>query len=249
MSTQYDSIGASYDSYQKLPNALLTQYNVETSVSPYVKGAKVLDLACGSGHYSNRMLEMGAEKVVGVDISPVMIDVARVKYTSDQISFHVHDCSKPRTFEGGPFDLVLAVWLLSYAPNGVEMGDMFRTIAMNLTNGGRFVGITPPPTNEPLQWTEKLAEIDPEQYGGVASRLTGEVEDGAAVRVIIVAGPKNIEFDSYHLRKSVYETAGRVGGMNGKVIWRSAVLPDNSEDSWHRLVEKPHFSLMEVSKE
>ena len=52
MSTQYDDIGATYEEMRKLPISVLQDANVEAAVVPFVKGAKVLDLACGTGYYS-----------------------------------------------------------------------------------------------------------------------------------------------------------------------------------------------------
>lgn len=45
-------------------------------ISEHVKGASVLDVGCGEGFVSRNMIKMGAAKVVGVDVSPGMIDRA-----------------------------------------------------------------------------------------------------------------------------------------------------------------------------
>jgi malonyl-CoA O-methyltransferase len=44
---------------------------------PEVKGQTVLDLACGSGRYLAILIERGAGRVVGVDLSPQMLKRAR----------------------------------------------------------------------------------------------------------------------------------------------------------------------------
>lgn len=59
MSTQYDGIGTSYDEMRKLPVALLERSNVQAAVTPYIHGARVLDLACGTGYYSQFLLTLG----------------------------------------------------------------------------------------------------------------------------------------------------------------------------------------------
>ena len=248
MSTQYDDIGASFDEMHEIPAANLCDYNFQAAVAPYVKGAKVLDLACGTGHYANLMLEMGAESVVGVDISSVMIDAAKANYASDKLSFCVGDCSQPTKVESGPFDLVIGAWLLNYAPSGLKMADMFRNIAMNLTDQGRFVGITPHPSEEPMSFVQKAAEVRPVQYGNVTVFPTGEVEDGITVEVVTVTRSKTIEFDCFHLRMSVYEASAREGGMKGTLEWKPTLLPEGSEELWRSYIQVPHFGLMVVSK-
>lgn len=69
---KYDeSFSADADSYQKqviLPN-------ITRMLAPGV-GDKILDLACGSGFFSGAFAEGGA-KVLGVDISPELIEVAK----------------------------------------------------------------------------------------------------------------------------------------------------------------------------
>lgn len=42
-----------------------------------LRGLKVADLACGSGHYTRKLQAAGAAQVVGVDISPEMVAIAR----------------------------------------------------------------------------------------------------------------------------------------------------------------------------
>lgn len=139
MSNQYDNIGEAYNIKGELAVTLLQDANVEAVIKPYIRGARVLDLACGNGHYSRACIGWGASSVVGVDISPKMIDVARRSTTSEKIVFEMADCSKPRKYRGGEYDLVFAGWLLNYAPSGKDMADMFRNVALNLKDGGHFV--------------------------------------------------------------------------------------------------------------
>lgn len=61
VSTQYDDMGAAYEEMRKLPISVLQDANVEAAVAPFIKGAKVLDLACGTGHYSKKFFEWGAK--------------------------------------------------------------------------------------------------------------------------------------------------------------------------------------------
>lgn len=42
-----------------------------------VKGLRVLDLACGNGHYTRIIFERGAKEVDGVDLSSEMIHLAK----------------------------------------------------------------------------------------------------------------------------------------------------------------------------
>lgn len=249
MSTQYDSIGTSYDEMRKLPIANLQDHNVQEAVIPYIKGAKVLDLACGTGYYSNAFLEWRALKAVGVDISSAMVDAAMASSVLDRLSFEVADCSIPKKYEGGPFDLVFGAWLLNYAPSGTEMASMFRNADVNLKGGGHFVGITPHPTQDPRGHVEKALAVKPLRYGGVSVTITGDVEGGVATHLETMTDPK-VEFDAYHLQKSVYEIAARAGGLQGALTWRPVVRDTVAEadTSWDTYFTVPHFAVMVVAK-
>jgi len=50
---------------------------------PYVKGKRVLDIACGEGYGTSALLMGGAKKVIGVDISREACDFAKAKYKVD----------------------------------------------------------------------------------------------------------------------------------------------------------------------
>ena len=139
MSNQYDNIGEAYNIKAKLAVTFLQDADVEAIIKPYIPSARVLDLACGNGHHSRACIGWGANSVGGVDISSIMIDVARKSTISENIIFEMADRSKPRKYRGGEHDLIFAGWLLNYAPSGKEMADMLHNVALNLKDGGHFV--------------------------------------------------------------------------------------------------------------
>ena len=49
----------------------------------------VLDLGCGTGHLTERLSEITAGRVVGVDPAPGMVAQARSNYCSERISFEI----------------------------------------------------------------------------------------------------------------------------------------------------------------
>jgi ubiquinone/menaquinone biosynthesis C-methylase UbiE len=259
MSTQYNAIGTGYNDMKSLPAARLERANVHRAVAPHVSGAKVLDLACGTGYYSLALLEWGATSVVGVDISQAMVEGARKAAKAANVEgkakFLVGDCSKPVAFEGGPFDLVVAAWLLNYAPNRKEMTDMFECIRMNLKEGAVFVGITQPPA-EDLKREAELSRADPWRKYGVSLLYKKEIEDGYKTRVVGHVAPETVEFDNYYLRKSVYEESARAGGMQGRIVWNEITLPQHHRDVlgkfedgfWDDDLNSPHFGVMTVGR-
>jgi len=55
----------------------------------YSKGKEVLDISCGTGYGSKILLDAGATKVVGVDISSEAINFARTRYQQNGLEFKV----------------------------------------------------------------------------------------------------------------------------------------------------------------
>ena len=257
MANQYDSIAAPYNEMRKAPAAKLVDHNVKVAVSPFVKGAKVLDLACGTGLYTQALYSWGASQVFGVDLSSGMIDVARTTVTSENVQFEVSDCSKPKIFGTGEYDLVLGAWLLNYAASKEEMTDMYRTVAMNLKDNGVFVAVTPHPSEDGKAHLQKSLEVRPVGLDEVAVFPKYEVADGLKTRLISVLRSGNVEFEAYYLNKTVYETSAREGGLKGELLWRPIELPEvefqapasnQKTEYWQTHLSVPHFGILIIRK-
>ncbi|KAI4202624.1 MAG: hypothetical protein LQ350_002417 [Teloschistes chrysophthalmus] len=260
MSTQYDSIVEPYEEFRKAAFARLENYNIRQALAPYIKGAKILDLACGTGLYSHQLIDWGASQVVGVDISAGMIATAKAKAISSDVSYQVEDCSKPKEFEGGPFDIVFGSWLLNYAPNTSVLADMFANISMNLKEGGRFVGVTVKASENPREYIEATAKMNIMFWEYARMEWRGDVDGGISTRVVADIGSGTLSFEYYHLRESAYDRAAQEGGMKGPLTWKTLTLPeDESEIFGHRLKDReglwaeysklPHFSVLEIQKD
>ncbi|GIV95435.1 MAG: SAM-dependent methyltransferase [Herpetosiphonaceae bacterium] len=83
------------------------------SLLPPIKGKRVLDAGCGSGAYSDWLVQHGAE-VVGCDISPKMVQIARQRLQGRARILQA-DLSQPLTFaETASFDLIVSALALDY---------------------------------------------------------------------------------------------------------------------------------------
>jgi magnesium-protoporphyrin O-methyltransferase len=78
-----------------------------------LRGARVLDAGCGTGAMATELAQRGA-KVIAVDISPQLIDIARRRLhpaLTDNVDFQSGDLSDPAL---GSFDFALAMDSLIY---------------------------------------------------------------------------------------------------------------------------------------
>jgi SAM-dependent methyltransferase len=268
-STQYNSQQAPYDELRKTSIAIIERVNIRSIVLPFIQGANVLDLACGSGFYSHAFLRWGASRVVGVDISSAMLNEARTlgQNSSYKVDLIEADCSKPVAYEGGPFEVVFGAWLLNYASTGKEMAEFWRNIYLNLKPGGHFVGVTPPPTNDPAGFIESECRIRPlpTASGGLYSTVTRHVDEGVDFhlhRSGTLAG--DLDFDTYHLRKDVWIAAAREAGFEGQIHWDVTSVPSDfmenpgkygeennggaSAEELATYAKLPHYGLIHVKK-
>src|SRR5215510_3666754 len=76
VSDQYGAVSGQYDRVKNLPYAMVERETLCAGL-PDLTGRRILDIGCGSGYYSRLFKRLGAETVVGVDIVPEMIDLAR----------------------------------------------------------------------------------------------------------------------------------------------------------------------------
>jgi len=86
-------------------------------LKPYLAGKTVLDVGCASGRFAFQMLDAGAAKVYGVDISPEALQIAdahRIQAgLEEQLDFSVADVVNPAS----PLpqsDLVTALGVIEY---------------------------------------------------------------------------------------------------------------------------------------
>ncbi|MFN3992212.1 MAG: magnesium protoporphyrin IX methyltransferase [Tabrizicola flagellatus] len=96
-----------------------------------LRGARVLDAGCGTGAMAAELAQRGAQ-VVGVDISPQLIDIARRRLhpaQAGQVDFRAGDMSDPAL---GRFDFVMAMDSLIYyrdADIGRVLGNLSQRTA------------------------------------------------------------------------------------------------------------------------
>jgi len=224
----YDTLQRPYDYIRKSTIASIETENVRDTVAPFIQDARILELACGSGFYTYKLLEWGARSILGVDISSVMIDEARRVTLGKEVSFIQADCTIPRVYDEGGFDIVFGAWLLNYAPDRAELAKMFRTIAMNLKEGGRFVAVTVVPSSNPIEALNAEVKLRPMPVGSgrLIHQYIKDVEDGIYLNVHGNTPVGDLDFKCYHLKREVYEEAAREAGLKGKLEWGVTSVPE-----------------------
>lgn len=105
------------------------------SMMPDLKGKKVLDLGCGFGEHCRQFVNRGAEKVVGIDISEKMLEVAKVESYDPKITYlnmPMEDIAGLRE----QFDVVVSSLAFHYVE---DFEGVIRNIHSLLKENGIFI--------------------------------------------------------------------------------------------------------------
>jgi malonyl-CoA O-methyltransferase len=100
---------------------------------PHLKEKSVMDAGCGTGKFCSIAEQQGASKILGLDLSPVMIDVAK---TNCRITkFTCGDLSSA-TLEENNFDIIICALVLGHIENLTPALDH---LLKALKNGGALI--------------------------------------------------------------------------------------------------------------
>lgn len=209
---QYDEVAAMYE--EGRARMALYQCHCQDpvifEVLGDVRGKALLDLACGDGFYTRRFrTELGADPVVGVDLSPMLIRQAEAAERREPlgIDYRVGDVT---TLElDRRFDAVTAIHLLHYLQSEAEIEAALRRIHDLLRPTCSFVTMIANPEFD-------LAQHDPEDSKRKFGYYFSKAEPGNGGRLFFHPGGFEKERElTFELRRwdraFLDEIARRVG--------------------------------------
>lgn len=148
----YDDLAEEYAARvdEKAYNADL-DFPAVTGLVPDVEGKRVLDAGCGSGRYSEWLLDRGAE-VLAIDVSEEMVRAARER-VGDRADVRLADLGEPLSFaSGNEFDAIVSALALHYVR---DWRSTFAEFARVLKPGGVLVCSIEHPVDQ-FQWLEDV---------------------------------------------------------------------------------------------
>ena len=107
-------------------------------------GARVADLGCGSGVFTELLRRRGYRSV-GLDISPKLVEVGRGKYPGLEL---IEGDAENLPFENASLDGVLLSGLVHHFPDPRRLASEVKRV---LKSGGRFMAFDPNRMN-PFMW-------------------------------------------------------------------------------------------------
>ncbi len=107
-----------------------------------VEGKMVIDLGCGTGTFTNNPFLKNAEKVLGVDSSKKMLEIARTN-APIHVSFVRANIEKSLPFPDQSFDKVISIMVL----HTVEyLNDAISELSRIMKNSGESLIVVPHPS-------------------------------------------------------------------------------------------------------
>ena len=159
--TDYDPFAHTYDRHWA-PDAAerVAQILDDHVLADLPAEARVLDIGCGTGHLARILTDRGFD-VVGIDISPKMLAIAR--QNAPDASFEVADA---RTFElDAPVQLALSTFdTFNHLLSTDDLGAAFHQVHAALADGGRFFFDLNTPQKYRHNWAHTFSVEDDDHF-------------------------------------------------------------------------------------
>nr|WSW70881.1 class I SAM-dependent methyltransferase [Streptomyces sp. NBC_00995] len=134
----FDALGADYE--QAFGGSAAHHASLELLLARLAPGSRVLDVGCGTGRPTAWALTGAGHEVLGVDVSPVMVDIASRQVPGAE--FRCVDVRELRA-EDESFDAVCVYFSLLQLSRA-EQTDVLRLAARVLRRGGHLAVATVP---------------------------------------------------------------------------------------------------------
>jgi ubiquinone/menaquinone biosynthesis C-methylase UbiE len=244
MTTNYDPIAESYKRSKLQPWRTHIEAFTLLQLIGDPTGLAVLDVACGEGFYTRLLRQRGATRVVGVDLSQGMVDLARRQEAEQKlgITYLLGDARQlPFTAE---YDLAVAAYLLNYARDREELRAMCAGIARSLKPGGRFITVN---SNPGLDFSTAPSY---RQYAfeTQAARPFGE---GSPITWTFFLEDSSFSIENYYLDVAVHEEMLRAAGFH-EIHWHPPQVSSQGEaafgaEFWKVFLEHPPVTFLECT--
>jgi toxoflavin synthase len=241
----YDPVAEQYRRSKFAPfRSHVEQYTLRKLIGP-LQGESALDLACGEGYYSRLLKTWGAGAVVGVDVSPNMIELARQQEASHSlgITYHVQDV---RALElGQRFDLVVAAFLFNHAHNRDEFLEMAQAVERHMAPEGKLVAVISR-GDQPVSAYPKITKY------GFSKSTPGDLVEGAPITITFHVDTGDFSIVNPCLFQSTMISGFDDAGLRQQVWQAPLVSPEGlaqfGQDYWNDFIEEPALIFVEARR-
>jgi SAM-dependent methyltransferase len=224
----YNDHATEYSHSKLLPFRFIETFNFLELVKQILSNKDsqiVLDVACGDGFYTRKIKELMAIncKVIGVDISQEMINIAK-KITDpvldiDYIHYDGSKFAEPEFRDllpvnsNGFVDHVSGVFFLNYAKNQEQLITYLKSVASVLKPGGFFFGLNDNPRDDGSWFNQnRFKEIGFDKY--IPYHEQGERYEGQPVKYKMFNTDGTVlEITNYWIPPHKFKEAFKIAGF------------------------------------
>jgi SAM-dependent methyltransferase len=121
-------------------------------------GRSWLDFGCGAGEITTQLAMLWASRVVGVDVTPGLLEMTRRRAELDGVSDRVQViCGDISSLEPQPVDIVLSFAVLHHMPD--HLPEVIPVIRRWLNPGGIFISAEPVSYIGWLEWLRQHSGV------------------------------------------------------------------------------------------
>ena len=209
------------------------------SLLPELAGKRILDLGCGYGENCTEFVKKGASKVMGIDISKKMLEVAEKENSDPKITFKnmpMEDIAQLSE----KFDIVVSSLALHYVK---DFSGLVRNVLSLLDDGGLFIFSQENPINTCFTQGERWTKDS--EGNKIYANISNYSTDGERKSKWFVDGVVK-----YHRTfSSIINTLIENGFQIVKLIEPAPSPEMVSAHPEHKdLLHKPDFLLVKASK-
>lgn len=204
---------------------------------------RLLDLGCGPGDLTRWIAERYAVRIVAVDASAAMIDLARAHCPHGSVEYHVSEVDALPFLPDASMDAAMACFLFTCVSEPSLMHSLIAEAVRVLRPGGRFTVLVPHPDHEHDVSFEGFHRGEPG-----AEYLAG---DSIPIRVRRRDGSWTTITNTYWPRETFHEALAKAGLVD--ITELAPVLADAhgvadpeliAEREWTRERHTPPFLLL-----
>lgn len=122
-----------------------------------VEGKVVIDGGCGNGHLTFQIAQRGTKRVVGIDQSRRMIELAKMRFSAPNLTFEVADLTQVLNWEENEVDCIVVNMVLQYLN---DLSSFLREAHRVLKTGGSIVASIDHPSHSLFMRALQLAGTD-----------------------------------------------------------------------------------------
>ncbi len=216
MTIDYNNLADKYKKFLELPVFHYVDEHTFFSILGDLTGKSILDLGCGEGIYTRKLKQRGARRVVGVDISEEMIELARQEEVREPLGIEYIVGNMFELGEIGSFDLVVACYVISAFPTKEQLLKTCQTISKNLKPTGRFVAV-----NVNLEMPPNLYHLC-EKYGFNVS-IFEPLQEGTTISSTFLIDGEKYSVEDYYLSRLTYEWTFQTVGFK-EIHWHGPMV-------------------------